>query len=133
MHKDELLKGKSEKVSPDWYLYGRTQALKDVWSQKYTINTILKDVKSIKLNLVPSGSGVFSGLYILTTVSKDILSQVLCNQDFINYVTVLKKYKSGGYYTFNSKELEMYLNYKLSNLFNDKSYVRQQRFSECCF
>ena len=120
LHNDKLLKGKSETVCPDWYLFGRTQALKDVWSQKYTINTIIKDINSIKLNIVPSGCGVFSGLYILTTVSKDIISQILCNQDFIKYVTVLKKYKSGGYYTFNSKELEMYLNYKLSNLFNDK-------------
>jgi len=125
-HKDELLKGKTENENPDWYLYGRTQALKDVWAQKYTINTILKDVKSIKLNSVPSGSGVYSGLYILTSVNKEILAQIICNQDFINYISVLKKYKSGGYYTFNSKELEMYLNYKLSNLFNDKSYVKQQ-------
>ncbi len=129
-HKNELLKGKTETENPDWYLYGRTQALKDVWSQKYTVNTILKDVKSIKINAVPSGSGVYSGLYILTSVSKDILTQVLCNQDFINYVSVLKKYKSGGYYTFNSKELEAYLNYKLSNFFNDKSYVKQQRLFE---
>lgn len=130
LHKKELLKGRTENDSPDWYLYGRTQALKDVWSQKYTINTILKDVKSVKLNMVPSGSGVYSGLYILTSVSEDVLSQILCSQDFINYVAVLKKYKSGGYYTFNSKELEMYLNYKLSNLFNDKSYVRQQSLFE---
>lgn len=130
LHKGELLKGKSETDSPEWYLYGRTQALKDVWSQKYTINTILKDVNSIKLNLVPSGSGVYSGLYILTSVGKEMLTQILCSQDFINYVAVLKKYKSGGYYTFNSKELEMYLNYKLSNLYNDKSYVRQQSLFE---
>ena len=123
-HKVELLKGKTEKENPGWYLYGRTQALKDVWEQKYTVNTILKDVESIKINAVPSGSGVYSGLYILTSVSKDILVQVLCNQDFIDYISVLKKYKSGGYYTFNSKELEVYLNYKLSNYFNDKSYVK---------
>lgn len=132
-HKNELLKGKTENENPDWYLYGRTQALKDVWSQKYTVNTILKDVKSVKVNAVPSGSGVYSGLYILTSVSKEILTQILCNQDFIKYVSVLKKYKSGGYYTFNSKELEAYLNYKLSNLFNDKSYVKQPRLSESGF
>lgn len=125
-HKAELLKGKTENDTPDWYLYGRTQALKDVWSQKYTINTILKDVQSIKINDVPAGSGVYSGLYILTSVDESILIQILCTQDFINYIATLKKYKSGGYYTFNSRELELYLNYKLTNHFNDKSYVKQQ-------
>ncbi len=118
-HKKHLLKGKTETENPDWYLYGRTQALKDVWSQKYTVNTILKDVKSIKINAVPAGSGVYSGLYILTSVSMDVLTQIICNQDFINYISVLKKYKSGGYYTFNSKELEAYLNYKLSRMFSN--------------
>ena len=113
-NKVKLLKGKSETENPDWYLYGRTQALKDVWTQKYAINTILKDVKSIKLNSVPPGCGVYSGLYIITSVDIEILTKIICSQDFINYISVLKKYKSGGYYTFNSKELEMYLNYKLS-------------------
>ena len=37
------------------------------------------------------------------------------NDDFIKYISVLKKYKSGGYYTFNSKELKQYLDFKLSN------------------
>ena len=132
-HKQELLKGKDEDDTPDWYLYGRTQALKDVWSQKYTINTILKDVQSIKINDVPAGSGVYSGLYILTSVEESIIVQILCTQDFINYIASLKKYKSGGYYTFNSKELELYLNYKLSNYYNDKSYVKQQSLFEGYF
>ena len=115
-HQKRLLKGKSETDNPEWYLYGRTQALKDVWTQKYAVNTILKDVKSIKLNSAPSGCGVYSGLYIITSVDIEILTKIICSQDFINYISVLKKYKSGGYYTFNSKELEMYLNYKLSQL-----------------
>lgn len=132
-HKQELLKGRKEQESPEWYLYGRTQALKDVWEQKYTINTIVKDVQSIKINDVPAGSGVYSGLYILTSVSEDVLIQIICTDDFIQYITTLKKYKSGGYYTFNSRELELYLNYKLSNYFNDKSYVKQQSLFEDYF
>ena len=110
------MKGKSEYENTDCYLYGRTQALKDVWTQKYAINTIIKDVKSIKLNSVPPGCGVYSGLYIITQVGMNALTKIICSNDFINYIYVLKKYKSGGYYTFNSKELEMYLNYKLSQL-----------------
>lgn len=119
--KAKLLKGKTETENPNWHLYGRTQALKDVWAHKYTVNTILKDINSIKINTVPSGCGVYSGLYILTSISKEILMQILYNQDFIKYITVLKKYKSGGYYTFNSKELETYLNYKLSSYFGNNN------------
>lgn len=32
-------------------------------------------------------------------------------EEFLNYVKALKKYKSGGYYTFSSKDLENYLNW----------------------
>ena len=38
-------------------------------------------------------------------VSKEILD---------GYIKTLKKYKSGGYYTFNSKDVEQYVNYYLS-------------------
>ncbi len=120
-----LLKGRTKEEMPDWYLFGRTQALKDVASNKYSINTIVIDKSSIKLNKVPAGSGIYSGLYILTAVPEDILRDVIYNEDFIKYISTLKKYKSGGYYTFNSKELENYLNYKLSNLLNENNYAEQ--------
>ncbi len=113
-HKQELLKGKPE--YPGWFYYGRTQALKDVSSDKYAINSIIRDVRSIKLNPVPAGSGVYSGLYILTDVDENTLRGLIESEDFVNYIATLKCYKSGGYYTFNSKDLEQYLNYRLENL-----------------
>lgn len=106
-------------------MFGRTQALKDVYAKKYAINCILRDVDSIKLNEVPAGSGVYSGLYILTDVEETLLREILYNEEFICYVATLKKYKSGGYYTFNSKELENYLNYKLSTLLNTDNHDEQ--------
>ena len=42
------------------------------------------------------------------------LKELLERDDFINYIASLKKYKSGGYYTFNSKDLELYLNFNIS-------------------
>ncbi len=114
IHKKELTKGKHN--MPGWIYYGRTQALKDVAYNKYAINSIIKDIRSLKLNLVPSGSGVYSGLYILTNVSEDVLKEIILSQDFIDYITALKSYKSGGYYTYNSKDLEQYINYKLSKM-----------------
>ena len=58
-------------------------------------------------------------MYILTKVPQNILEQAIFSDDFIEYIKLLKKYKSGGYYTFNSKELELYLNYKINQILND--------------
>lgn len=121
--KEYLLKGKDENLTKDWYLYGRSQALKDVFTDKIAINTIIKDINSIKLNVVPAGSGLYSGLYILTTVPFSIIESVIKSDSFINYIKTLKKYKSGGYYTFNSKDLEHYLNFKLSENVDTSNFV----------
>ena len=110
-----LLKGKSES-SKEWFLYGRTQAIKDVWRTKIAINTCVKDLSSIKLHAASAGVGVYSGLYILTDVAENVIKDLLMCEDFLNYVRLLKKYKSGGYYTFNSKDLELYLNFRLQTL-----------------
>lgn len=112
-HKEELLKGKSEEEKPLWYLYGRTQALKDVFCDKISINTIIKDKESLKIHPVERGCGVYSGLYILTKVPYEDICSILKSDDFLQYVKALKKYKSGGYYTFNTKDLEQYLNYTI--------------------
>ncbi len=112
-HQKILLKGATAEVKSDWYLYGRTQALKDVFKDKVAINTVIKDIDSIKLNFVPKGSGVYSGLYILSDHSYEEIEACLKTEDFISYLKCLKHYKSGGYYTFSSKDLECYLNFKL--------------------
>lgn len=130
-HKKELVKGETDKEN--WFYYGRTQALKDVSKDKYALNTIIKDINSIKLNHVPAGSGVFSGLYILTEVPYDILHNIIVSTEFINYISSLKNYKNGGYYTFNSKDLEQYINYKLEELnyagkHRNTNIIRQRSF-----
>lgn len=38
------------------------------------------------------------------------------NEAFTKYISMLKKYKSGGYYTFSSRDLEWYLNYALHKI-----------------
>ena len=111
--KTDLLKNRTEADNPGWFLYGRTQALKDVCKDKLAINTTIKDAKSIKINYVPAGSGLYSGLYILSDIDFDIIKEVLISDDFVSYIAALKNYKSGGYYTFSSKDLEKFLNYKI--------------------
>lgn len=113
----QSFKNKLERRSIDsagnWYLFGRSQGIKDVFKNKVSINTLIKDESTIKLVNVPSGSGVYSGLYILSDYSFDDIKRVIYNPKFIRYVKALKKYKSGGYFTFSSLELEKYLTYML--------------------
>lgn len=81
---------------------------------KYAVNTIIKDTSSIRFERVDAGKGLYSGLYILTDIAEDELRDLLVCDDFVEYVKMLANYKSGGYYTFTSKDVEQYLNYKLS-------------------
>jgi adenine-specific DNA-methyltransferase len=97
--------------------------LKDVEADKIAINTIIKNIDSIKLNHVPAGTGLYSGLYILTKAPFSDIESAIRSQEFVNYIKTLKKYKSGGYYTFNSKDLEHYLNFKLSENVEASNFV----------
>lgn len=95
-HKTDLLKKQTELQNPNWYLYGRTQAIKDVYIKKYAINTIIKSVETIKLIEVPSGQGVYSGLYILTDIPFEVLESIIKSDYFIGYLKILKHYKAVG-------------------------------------
>lgn len=123
-HKDKLAKGRNIEIEKYWYLFGRTQALKDVSVIKYAINTIVKDLNSIRLEKVLEGKGIYSGLYILTEIDFEIIKEIIYSADFISYVKLLKNYKSGGYYTFTSKDLEQYLNYKLTEKYGQSKISR---------
>lgn len=118
-NKSNLLKDSTEDKNPYWYLFGRTQALKDVASDKLSLNTTIKDVKSLKINRVNAGEGLYSGLYILTDFDFDVIIDLLRTERFISYIASLKKYKSGGYYTYNSKDLESFLNYEIQKLIDN--------------
>ncbi len=110
-HKSELSNRSLGKKS-FWYGFGRSQGIKDVYSNKFSINTVVKDINSIKLIHCHSGMGVYSGVYILTKLSEEELRKQILTQDFINYIKLLAKYKNGGYYTYSSNDLKKYLDYK---------------------
>jgi adenine-specific DNA-methyltransferase len=110
----EMLTKRSLESKGEWYGFGRSQGISDVYKCKYAINALIKNVSDLKLVKCDEGVGVYSGLYILTDISEMELRDILYTQDFINYVAMLGKYKSGGYYTFSSKDLKNYLEYKYS-------------------
>ena len=107
-------------TTPYWYLYGRTQALKDVKYDKIIINNLIRDVNDIKMDLhfnISFQQGVYSGYYIpLYESQKTILLSLfrkIKTNEFIQYVKAIGKYKNGGYYSFSTKDLEAWLNYKI--------------------
>ena len=126
-HVDKLANNRNIENNKEWYLFGRTQALNDVSKKKYAINTIIKDKDSIKLEIVPEGKGLYSGLYILTEIEFEEIQKLIVSEDFINYIKLLRNYKSGGYYTFSSKDIEQYLNYKLSKKYGQSRLPNSSR------
>lgn len=114
LHKDKLLKRSNENKN-QWYAFGRSQAINDTFSDKLAINSLIKTTKDIKLTNAPSGTGVYSGLYLMSkTIPIEKIKETILSQEFVDYVSLLSKYKSGGYYTFSSKDLKAYLDYKLA-------------------
>lgn len=75
---------------------------------------MLRTSADLKIISAPAGTGVYSGLYLIgNEQSLSKISEILLNEEFSIYISLLGKYKSGGYYTFSSKDIKAYLNYKL--------------------
>jgi len=106
-HRERL---ESRKTGEPWYAFGRTQAIGDTYKDKWAVRSIIRGPEDMRSVKAIAGVGVYGGLYILTEHPEGL--KALETQDFMNYVRMLGKYKSGGYYTFSSKELENYLNWK---------------------
>lgn len=113
--KDVLLKRSLEKKEEDgWYAFGRSQAIKDTFKDKVSINSMLRTREDLKITYASAGTGVYGGLYVVCDIiDPETVKNILNNEEFIHYVSLLGKYKSGGYYTFSSKDLKAYLDYKL--------------------
>ena len=122
-HKQTLLKGKPEYAG--WYLYGRTQALADVCRKKLSINSLVRKKEDLKLIELMGGDGIYSGLYVVPNFDIPLqdIKKIIATDDFIEYVKLLKKYKSGGYYTYNSKDVEQYINYNLTYQNRTRKYT----------
>lgn len=114
--KNELIKRSSEKEKSEyWYAFGRSQAINDTYKNKVSINALIRVSSDLKLIDIPAGCGVYSGLYIISdSIPLDKIKDALYDEEFGTYISLLGKYKSGGYYTFSSKDVKFYLDYKLS-------------------
>lgn len=115
-NKARLLKRSSEnKADAYWYAFGRRQAICDTYKNKISINALLRTSADLKIISAPAGTGVYSGLYLIGNEQYlSNISEILLNEEFSTYISLLGKYKSGGYYTFSSKDIKAYLDYKLA-------------------
>ena len=115
-NKTVLLNRSSEKKNDTfWYAFGRSQAINDTYKDKIAINALLRTSADLKIVNAPAGTGVYSGLYITSdTIDITVIKKCLLSDEFSIYISLLGKYKSGGYYTFSSKDIKAYLDYKLA-------------------
>lgn len=121
-----LLKQRAERLDintneTNWYLYGRTQAIKDTNKYRISCNNIIRDRNDIILRQLPPKTAVYSGYYIIRNgmiQSKEGMKQLFHQVEdalktdlFIDYIKSIGKSKNGGYYTFSTKDIEKFLNY----------------------
>lgn len=117
-HREKL---EARATTEPWYAFGRTQAINDTFNKKIAVSSLVRNIYDVKLVEAGPGVGVYGGLYILPRKQPpcgimNFIVNKLQNPEFLAYVKLLGKYKSGGYYTFSSKELENYLNWKWKKL-----------------
>lgn len=115
-NKEALLSRSLENSSKSkWYSYGRSQAINDTFKNKLSLNTLIKTKDDLKIIKVPAGTGVYSGLYLLgDDLDLTKIKNALQSDEFFTYISLLGKYKSGGYYTFSSKDVKTFLDYKFA-------------------
>lgn len=122
-YKEELLNRSFKKKDINaWFSFGRSQAINDTFKDKLALNNLIRTKKDLKIIEIKSGCGVFSGLYITSdTIPFEKIKSALLDDEFSLYISLLGKYKNGGYYTFSSKDIKLYLDYKLGSnrLFNN--------------
>jgi adenine-specific DNA-methyltransferase len=112
----------NSKIKGEWWLYGRSQAINDYGKgNRYAINNLIRRKEDVKVEPLFHTYGVYSGFYIIADDDFDHIEwdhlewmDYLYNDEFVNYVKMLGRYKNGGYYTFTTKELQNYLNYKIN-------------------
>lgn len=103
--KTELLKRDVEKNS-DWFLFGRSQGLKNMSDKKVIFNHIInKNNPQIQAWILDNDIIVYSGLFI-TGNDLNNIKLVLESSDFSRYCLLSGKDMSGGYVAVSSKNVK---------------------------
>lgn len=108
----EALLRRNKVPESKWQGYGRSQGIADTWQDKIAVQSIVRPDHPVRITCAPAGVGVFGGIYIIG-LSKKQVRKYMSDDIFWDWCRALAKYKSGGYYTFSSKELEQYLRWRV--------------------
>lgn len=115
-NKSRLLNRSITDKDKNWYAFGRTQGLTDTYKSKCAISTLIRDKKDLKITEAPRGVGVYGGQYIVSnTISINDICGALISDEFTTYIALLGKYKNGGYYSFSTKDIKKFLDYKFAH------------------
>ena len=104
-HKEALL-NRALTAGTEWFQFGRTQGLKNMWQEKIAIASILS-TSGLKIARVSKDCLVYSGLYA-TSNDLNKLEQELKNEELLTYLLENGKPMRGGYVQINSKLLNNY-------------------------
>lgn len=110
---ETALKDRTYDNGSNWWEIGRSQGLPDTFEYKISLSSLISKPGDIKMTEIKPGQHVYSGYYVTGYKSFEEIKNALDSKDFFEYVKLLKKYKSGNYYTFSSKDVEKFLNYWL--------------------
>ena len=108
--KEDLEKRNMEK-NVEWFLYARSQGLKNIDKKKIIFKHIMKkDIKNIELHILDEDVVVYSGLYIIAKEGYgiDYLHSVLHSEDFAKYCILTGYDKSSGYISVSSNILKKF-------------------------
>lgn len=95
----------------EWFLYARSQGLKNIDKKKIIFKHIMKkDIKNLELHVLAEDVVVYSGLYITAKEGYgiDYIYTVLHSEDFAKYCTLVGYDKSSGYISVSSNILKKF-------------------------
>lgn len=107
-HYTELINRDIEKTS-EWYLFGRSQGLKNCNKKKIIFKHIInKKNPQIITYLLDENTVCYSGIYTTTDENIEELKKIFESKDFSRYCSLVGKDMNGGYISVSSKMIKDY-------------------------
>lgn len=107
-HYNELIKRDIEKTN-EWYLFGRSQGLKNCNKKKIIFKHIInKKDPQIITYLLNENTVCYSGIYTTTDENIEELKKIFESKDFSRYCSLVGKDMNGGYISVSSKMIKDY-------------------------
>ena len=107
-HYNELIKRDIEKTN-EWYLFGRSQGLKNCNKKKIIFKHIInKQESQITTYLLDKNTVCYSGIYTTADENIEELKKIYESKDFSRYCSLVGKDMNGGYVSVSTKMIREY-------------------------